>query len=79
MFWEVVYEGTRFLLASHLSKGRTILDVATVMRTAWRRADKTPKYIISDAMPAYPDDIERVFDAYSKNIQSGGFILCNHP
>jgi putative transposase len=72
-FWDVIDEDTRFLLASHLSKARTIPDVAIVMRRAWRRAGKTPKLIISDGMPAYPDGIERVFGAYSKHIQSKGF------
>ncbi len=72
-FWDIIDEETRFLLASHLSKGRTVLDVATVMRRAWKRTDKAPKFIISDALPAYADGIERVFGAYSKNIQSRGF------
>lgn len=72
-FWDIIDEDTRFLLASHLSKGRTILDVATVMRRAWKRADKAPKFIISDSLGVYPDGIERVFGAYSKNIQSRGF------
>ena len=71
-FWDVIDEDTRFLLASHLSKGRTIGDVSTVMRNAWQRTDKAPKFIISDGMPAYPDGIERVFGAYSKQIQARG-------
>ena len=72
-FWDVIDENTRFLLASHLSRSRTILDVATVMRRAWQRADKAPKFIVSDSLPAYPDGIERVFGAYSKHIKSQGF------
>lgn len=72
-FWDIIDEGTRFLLASHLSRSRTVLDVATVMRRAWQRTDKAPKFILSDGLPAYPDGIERVFGAYSKHIQSYGF------
>jgi len=48
------------------------LDVAVVMRRAWQRADKAPKFIVSDGMTAYPDGIERVFGADSKNIRAYG-------
>ena len=72
-FWDVICEESRFLLASHLSRSRTILDVSIVMRRAWQRTDKAPRFIISDGMPAYPDGIERVFGAYSKHIQTRGF------
>lgn len=72
-FIDIIDEGTRFLLASHLSKHRGILDVATVMRRAWIRTDKAPRFIISDSWGTYPDGIERVFGAYSKHIQSKGF------
>jgi len=72
-FWDMIDEGTRFLLSSHLSKTRGIRDVVTVMRNAWRRADKAPKVIISDSLGVYPDGIERVFGAYSKHIQTRGF------
>jgi putative transposase len=71
-FWDVIDEGTRFLLASHLSSNRTILDVAVVMRRAWQRVDKAPKFIVSDGMSAYPDGIERVFGADAKNIRAYG-------
>jgi putative transposase len=71
-FWDVIDEDTRFLLASHLSSKRTILDVAVVMRKAWKKADKAPKFIVSDGMAAYPDGIERIFGAYSKNIRAYG-------
>lgn len=72
-FWDVIDEDTRFLIASHISRGRTIPDVGIVMRRAWKRAGKAPKLIISDGMLAYPDGIEKVFGTYSKNIQSKGF------
>lgn len=72
-FWDVIDEGTRFLLASHLSKSRTISDVMTVMHRAWKRADKAPRFIISDSLGVYPDGIERIFGANSKHIQSKGF------
>ena len=57
---------------SHLSKTRGMLDVATVMRRAWKRAGKAPRFIISDSLGVYPDGIERVFGAYSGHIQAKG-------
>ena len=72
-FWDMIDTDTRFLLSSHLSKTRGILDVVTVMRNAWQRTDKAPKVIISDGLGVYPDGIERVFGAYSKHIQTKGF------
>ena len=71
-FLDIIDEGTRFLLASHLSEHRGILDVATVMHRAWKRTDKAPRFIISDSWGTYPDGIERVFGAYSKHIQAKG-------
>ncbi len=71
-FWDMIDEDTRFLLSSHLSKSRMIDDVMVVMQRAWDRAGKTPKWILSDNLPAYPDGIERVFGAWSKHIQTKG-------
>lgn len=72
-FWDVIDEKTRFLLASHLSSQRTIVDVSAVMREAWQRADKAPHFILSDGLKAYPDGIERVFGADAHHIKSEGF------
>lgn len=71
-FWDVIDEGTRFLLASHLSRSRTIGDVMIVMRRAQKRAGKNPRFIISDALGVYPDGIERIFGAEAKHIQAKG-------
>jgi len=71
-FWDIIDEETRFLLASHLSRARTTLDAATIMRRAWKRADKAPRFIISDQLAAYIDGIELVFGAEAKHIQSRG-------
>lgn len=71
-FWDIIDEGTRFLIASHLSKSRTTLDAATIMRRAWKRAGKAPRFIISDQLAAYIDGIELVFGAEARHIQSRG-------
>lgn len=71
-FWDIIDEGTRFLLASHLSRTRTMADVMTVMSRAHKRAGKAPKFIISDSLGVYPDGIERIFGADAKHIQAKG-------
>jgi len=72
-FWDVIDDDSRFLLGSHLSKTRQMMDVVTVMRRSWNRAGgRAPKYVVSDSLGVYPDDIERVFGAYSKHIQAKG-------
>lgn len=71
-FWDVIDEETRFLLASHLSKARTIEDVVFFMRKARKQAGKAPRWILSDGMVAYPDGIERVFGADAKHVQAKG-------
>ncbi len=40
-FWDIIDEGTRFLLASHLSRTRGMADVMTVMNRARKRAGKS--------------------------------------
>ena len=71
-FWDIIDEGTRFLLASHLSRTRTMADVMTVMSRAHKRAGKAPRFIISDSLGVYPDGIERIFGADAKHIQTKG-------
>lgn len=72
-YWDVLCENSRFLISSHLSKTRGVLDVSTVMRKAWQRTEKAPRFIVSDCLGVYPDGIERVFGSYSTHIQSMGF------
>ncbi len=71
-FWDVIDEKTRFLLASYLSSSRTINAVKTVMLRAQKRAGKSPRFILSDALGVYPDGIEQIFGADAKHIQAHG-------
>jgi putative transposase len=72
-FWDIIDDGTRFLLASHLSRTRTTLDAATIMRRAWQKAGRPPRFIVSDKLAAYIDGIELVFGSHARHIQSQGF------
>jgi putative transposase len=70
--WDIIDDETRFLITSLISESRARFDVVDVMRKAWQRTDKAPKWIISDGLGVYPDGIERVFGAWSKHIQAKG-------
>ena len=70
--WNVVDVDSRYLLATHISKTRTIKDAVTLFRKAKRSASTAPKEVITDKLRAYEDGIERVFGAATKHIQSEG-------
>jgi transposase-like protein len=74
-YWliDVIDRDTRFLLATRLSKTRTIRDIELTMLKAKERAGKSPKTVLSDGWHAYPDGIERAFGSDTKHIQSNPF------
>lgn len=69
-FWDVIDDKTRFLLASHLSEGRTTKDAQTLMERAARRANRIPRVVITDKLAAYLDGVELVFGADTKHIRA---------
>src|SRR4030042_669204 len=77
-FWDIIDAKTRFLLASRLSRSRTIKDAALLMNEAKRRAGKSPKTILTDKLAAYLAGIEYVFGADTKHIQSKPFTVENN-
>lgn len=77
-FWDLIDAKTRFLLASRISRSRTIKEAALLMNEAKRRAGKSPKAILTDKLAAYLDGIELVFGADTKHIQSKPFTVENN-
>lgn len=77
-FWDVIDEETRFLLASHLSRTRTIQDAETLFSQAAERSATTPRLIVTDKLQAYIDGIERVFGAETAHIRSEGMATESH-
>lgn len=77
-FWDIIDAKTRFLLASRLSRKRTIKDAALLMSEARRKAGKSPKTIITDKLAAYLDGIELVFGADTEHIRSKPFTIENN-
>lgn len=75
-FWDIIDSDTRFLLASHLSRTRTIRDAQILMERARRRAGgKAPDLIFTDKLAAYLEGIERTFGADTVHVQSGPFKI----
>jgi len=76
-FFDVIDGKTRYLLASRLSESRTTKEAALVMNEARRKADKSPKRIITDKLAAYIDGIELVFGSDTKHVQGKPFTDVN--
>ena len=72
-FWDLIDVKTRFLLSSHMSYRRTTQHARALVEKASKRANKTPKVIITDKLYAYLDGIELAFGADTEHIQSKGF------
>jgi transposase-like protein len=70
--WNVMDAKSRYLLAAHISKTRTIWDAQTLLRKAKRRALHPPKRIITDGLKAHQDGIERIFGADTLHTVSEG-------
>ena len=71
-YWDIICQETRFLLASHLSRSRTLNDAVTVMQRAKEKAIKAPRFVISDGLAAYPDAVDRVFGSEAHHIRAHG-------
>lgn len=72
-FFDCVDDRTRFLLASHLSVGRTMRDAKTLMEMALQIAGSPPQTILTDSLRSYCDAIELVFGADTTHVQSSPF------
>ena len=70
--WNVVDVKTRYLLATHVSRTRTMPDAVTLFREAARRAQRPPRVIVTDGLNSYIDGIERVFGGDTRHVVSKG-------
>lgn len=74
-FWDIIDIKSRYLLASHISKTRTIEDALALMQKAAITAGKPPRRVITDKLAAYLDGIELAFGADTKHVQSKPFTV----
>jgi len=74
-YWlfDVLDSRTRFLLASHLVKARTVENVQSVMREAYQKADRLPKVILTDGLNSYVEGIRLTFGDKVKHVQTKPF------
>jgi putative transposase len=73
VFWDIIDADTRFLLASRITTTRGTQDVRQLMELAAKRANKTPKVVMTDKLAAYIDGIELAFGSDTKHRQGSPF------
>jgi len=77
-FWDIIDAKTRFLIATHISRTRTIKDAQMLMKKAYDRTGKIPRIIYTDKLLAYLDGIELTFGADTKHKQGSPFDVANN-
>ncbi|MCJ7571668.1 MAG: IS6 family transposase [Candidatus Thermoplasmatota archaeon] len=60
-YWDIIDTDTRFLIASHLSKTRTMDDAIELFSMAKQRSKTRPEIIITDRLNLYHPAFNRVF------------------
>ena len=74
--WVVMDARTRFILANHISKGRSVRDARTVMRKAMDSANgNAPKKMITDGLAAYVNTVPDVIGIRTKHQVVGDVSL----
>jgi len=64
-FWDIIDEDTRFLIASHISRVRSIKEATKLFYMAKLRSNIRPKVIRTDKMVSYHGAFNKVFYARS--------------
>jgi len=60
-YWDVIDVNTSFLLATHLTKDRTMDDASQVLGKAVWTAGKDPEIVVTDLLDVYIEGIKNVF------------------
>jgi putative transposase len=76
--FDVIDSRTRFLLATHLARARTVEDVQSVMCEAYQKAGRLPKAIFTDGLNSYVDGIRLTFGDKVKHVQTKPFTEGNN-
>lgn len=58
--WDAIDVKTRYVLATHISEGRTVDDAKAFLRVLARRSER-PKVVITDGLQSYNDAMRKVF------------------
>lgn len=76
--YDIIDDKTRFLLAIRMAFSRTTHDAEMLIKEAQRKANKTPKVVITDKNSSYLDAIEQTFGADTEHVQSKPFTADTH-
>jgi putative transposase len=77
-FWDCIDAETRFLLSSRMVTTRSKRDVRELLEQASERANKTPKTIVTDGLPAYIDGVELSFGSDATHKLGSPFNIENN-
>jgi putative transposase len=74
-YWliNVIDYDTRFLLASKLSSSRGINSLKAAFETAQAKANRSPKFMLTDGWQAYQEALEIVFNGDTKHVVTTRF------
>lgn len=72
-YWDLIDADTRFLLATHLSKGRGIFKAAKLMQRAAMQAERAPVVVVTDGLKDYIKGIKAALGLRVQHIRSQGF------
>ena len=76
--WDVMDKKTRYVLASHLARRRTLGEAAKTLRMARAAADRSPQTITTDGLPAYPRAIKDTFPGATHVVSEGIYEPINN-
>ena len=76
--WNVMDSKSRFLLATHVSKTRTVKDAEKLFQKALAAATDAPAEIVTDGMLAYPIAIDNVFGKKQRHTVTEGIYARNN-
>ena len=68
-FWQVIDKETKFLIATHLSRERTIEEVLKLFRQARKRVIKRPNKIVVDGLWLMKEHSRKFSITDTKNIE----------
>ncbi len=64
--WNVLDNESRYLIASNVTKGRSILEARQVFRKAKEHAKGKPRFVITDGLPVYHRAFKKEFLTHHK-------------
>lgn len=68
--WGIIDPETCFLIATEISKKRSIKDAGRILRNGKRAAVVYPRYVISDSLAGYDDAIKKEFNRRITHIKT---------